>query len=312
MNVPRRASLRARPDLSGTPSAYRARKDYRRSSTAALFFQRLTAAALGLCFAALLVSLGLLSVTSRRAAQPIIARALPTLLQTNALLGIHGADLRAAAASTTTRQMRLPGFPLDAGWSPGEIQTDSNQTLASLIDSRAASQIYQRGPAAFGAGGGQSAAITGPFLSGPWMLRGLLSLLNARTHARLTTVSLLTAAPVLAFLLLFCLQVAGYGRLLGSGLSAGLGALVAVVGTLFLWLVVQLYYGGASSPVALAAWGMAADGLWVMVLLDAVALITCAGLSAAGVLFAALERRAVRQRPLPLSFQQVARRRPLE
>jgi len=267
--------------------------------------------AVAISFSAFLVILGLGTVTGPAVAQRVIARGLPTLLQTDELLSLHRTELRGSAQSSGGQLVTLPGFPVDARWTQSEVTKDSPQTLVAVLDARAAAAVYQRGPAAFAAAGGHGVDVTGPLLSGPWVLHQIFLLLSARSHAHLAKLSLLGAALVLLFLTLLCLQVDSYGRLVGVGISGLCGALLAGLATIFLWLVVQLYAGGASSPVSLTAWGMAADGLWIMVLLDAVAVVACAAMAAAGLAFAALERKASRRHSPPLSFARVARRRPL-
>jgi len=94
---------------------------------------------------------------------------------------------------------------------------------------------------------------------------------------------------------LFFLQVGSYGRLVGIGLTGLIAATVAGFPTLVGWIVVQLNYGGASSPIGSAAWGMISDIAWTMSLVDLVAFVCSTLLVAIGLLFAQLEQRANRQ-----------------
>jgi len=171
------------------------------------------------------------------------------------LLAIHAADLQAAAKESRGSPVRLQGYPVDARLTPAEVTKDSAQRLELLLDARAARAVYDRGAAAFTIAGGRGTSETGPVFSGPWTTREALSLLNARSHARFGKFALALAALTLVFVGLFCLQVAGYGRLVGVGVAGLFGALLAGIATLFVWLVVQFYFRGAASPLAPAGRG---------------------------------------------------------
>ncbi len=150
------------------------------------------------------------------------------------LVSMHLSELR--AQDPPAKIVRLPGFPVAAGWNSGEVQKLSPQALTALLDERAATEIYLHGTAAFSVNGGNSVAVTGPLLSGPWALHQALFLLNARTHAHLAVLAWIAAGLVIVLLATLWLQVDGYGRLVGAGIAGLAGALLAGTVTLFVWL----------------------------------------------------------------------------
>ena len=253
--------------------------------------QRLTAVALALVVLIFLGAYGLYTVTGRAAADRIYARAIPSMTELDRLVALHGAELQTQAQSAAPNTaLTLAGLPIHVSVTADEVRTHTLDGVAQLLEQRAAAAIYDEGAGAFAAPGGVATNATGPLFSATWTVNKAFSLLNARQHKRLSTAALVTGVLALALALAFCLQVGSYGRIVGVGVAALVGALVAGVLTFCLWFVVQVYSSGASAPLAVAAWGMIADVSWIMLLIDGVAAITAAALLALGLIFAALAR----------------------
>jgi hypothetical protein len=312
VTAPQRDRIDRVTRLDGAVPAYRRRARSERAGSGSVA-QRITAMAIGAFFLAFLVTFGLATVTSAATAERIITRSVPALTEVDRLLSIHLADMQATAKSSGQGVISLPGFPVAAGLTPAEVSHDSAATLQLLLDKRAATAIYERGAVAFKANGGQTSGATGPLFSGGWAMHEVLSVLNARDHARFQRYAFVFGALTLAMLAVLCLQVGGFGRLVGAGAAGLVGAVLAGLATFFVWLLVQFSYSGASSPVGSAAWGMIADAAWTMVLIDAVALAACFAILVAGVAFATVDREPIRASESALPFEQRGRRhRPLD
>jgi len=251
--------------------------------------QRLTALAIALVFTGFVGSLGLFTATRADIAQRIIARALPTITELDGLLALHAAELQARAKADPGRPVVFPEFPINVGLPAALVAQAGPQRLAQLLTSRAATAVYERGAAAFAFPEERPTSQTGPLLSSAWAMHQSLGLLNARSHARFARTTLLLGLLVLGLVGAFCLQVGGYGRLVGLGVSGIAAALLAGLVTLAAWLFVQLNYGSANSPLGAAAWGMIADSIWTLVLVDLVVGASCAALALTGYLFARVD-----------------------
>lgn len=316
MNYPRRQ----RPERFGRPERelpeYRARREVYEEPEPGPIGQRLTVVALAFIVLAFVTVYGLTTVTSRATAQRILMRAVPPVTELDRLLSLHAAELRQQAQATPEKPLTLMSFPIPITLGAAEVTSSSPEQLQTLIEQRAAVQLYDHGAAAFAVPGGRSASETGPLFSAPWTVHKAFGLLNARQHARFSKLATILGATGILLALGFCLQVGSYGRIVGIGAAVLVGALVAAIFTFFAWLIVQFYASGATSPLAAAGWGMIADTSWTMVLTDAVVALTGLALLAVGLIFAALGRRpatAPRAAPEPARFApRVGRRRPLD
>ena len=258
--------------------------------------QRLTAVALALAVFFFLGAYGLYTVTGRTVAERIYARAVPNITELDRLVALHGAELQTQAQSAAPgTELSLPGLPIHAPGTAEEVRTHTLDGVTALLEQRAASVIYDQGAAAFAAPGGVATNETGPLLSATWTVHKAFSLLNERQHQRFSTATLAAGALALVLALAFCLQVGSYGRLVGVGVAALVGAIAAGLLSFCLWFVVQLSSSGASAPLAVAAWGMIADASWIVLLIDGVAALTAAALLVLGLIFATLARGSGRQ-----------------
>ena len=250
-----------RPELR--PKAQRSRS----------FLTGLSILAIALVLAGFLIALGLFTATRSATALRIIARAVPAMTEEDTLLVLHGADLQAQAKADLSKPVFLPGFPVNVSIPARAVAGSTPQQIEVLLSDRAAGAIYRDGLRAFTATGNEAVSVTGPVLSSTWTMHQALTLMNARTHARFGQIALVLGLLLVVLIALFCLRVGVYARIAGVGM-AGVGAsLVAGVITLFLWLMTQLNYNSARSPLGTGAWGMLADITWTMALVDAVALV---------------------------------------
>jgi hypothetical protein len=313
MTVPQRDRLNRVTRLDDGVPAYRGRRRSHAPEGGGSVAQRLTAIAIAVFFLGFLCAFGLSTVASPASAERIIARSIPALSEVDRLLAVHLADMQTAAKSSPQGAIALPGFPVPVDLTSSEISHDSVGTLQLLLDRRAAAAIYQRGAAAFTATGEHASNQAGPLFSGDWAMHEALSLLNARQHARFQRYAIALGMLTLAAVAILCLQVGGFGRLVGIGAAGLVGSLLAGLATFFIWLLVQFSYSGADSPVSSAAWGMIADSSWTMVLIDVVALFACLAVLITGVVFAALDRDQLHESRGSLAFDQRGRRlRPLD
>ena len=183
----------------------------------------------------------------------IIARAVPAMTEEDTLLVLHGADLQAQAKADLSKPVFLPGFPVNVSIPARAVAGSTPQQIEVLLSDRAAGAIYRDGLRAFTATGNEAVSVTGPVLSSTWTMHQALTLMNARTHARFGQIALVLGLLLVVLIALFCLRVGVYARIAGVGM-AGVGAsLVAGVITLFLWLMTQLNYNSARSPLGTGA-----------------------------------------------------------
>lgn len=257
-------------------------------------WQRLIAVAIVVVFAVFLTALGLFMVTGPDTARRIIAHAIPTITEEDALLALHGAELQAAAKQANGKPMSLQGFPIAVALPAAVVAGSTPQKVELALTTGAAAAVYDRGLAAFatfGRGGGNE---SGPLLSPIWTLHHILTLLNARTHARLRQLTLGLGLIELALVAVFCLRSDIYGRLMGLGSACVLASLCAGLASGLAWLFVQFNASANSSPLGVAAWGMLGEATWLMILLDLAGLLCSAALLGTGLLFAFLDREPAR------------------
>jgi hypothetical protein len=286
--------------ISKRPSATKATNSERGGGR---FLQRLSALLLGLALIALLPILGLFVATTAGSAQRIIARAVPAFTELDGLVSLHGADMQSRAQADSRSPVVMPEFPISVSLPASQVANASPQRLETLLAERSGAAIYQRGFAAFALSDTRPTNRTGPLLSPQWAMHEALGLLNVRTHGLITKAIDVVGLVTLALLLIFFVQVRSYGRLVGLGVISLLAAILAGLLTLLVWLFMQLNYGGATSALGSAAWGMVADVAWTMLLVDLVAAICAIAVVAVGYVFARIDSDALTDVRVPQQTQ---------
>jgi hypothetical protein len=175
---------------------------------------------LALDLGVLLVTLSFANVTAEGPAKRSLRHSLAILTEVDAYLDDHFETLQQEASQSPEQTVTLPDFPVPVTFTPAEIGANDREGFRALLLTRAADRLYEDGVSLLQEDRGTEVS----FFSPQGALRGGMNFLRPTPHGVLSalTIALAAAAGVLALGLMATGR--GYGRLLGLGLSAFVGA----------------------------------------------------------------------------------------
>jgi hypothetical protein len=225
----------------------------------------------------LIVTWSALRATGREEAEPLIARALVSLTEIDALLDSGYADLLAEAARRPNELLTLPHYPLPVSLGAEEITALSRGEFRARLLRDSASLVHDDGIGAFRRESGRAA---GGIFSARGVIRWSVGRLSADTHEILwlaLAIVLMLAAPAL---IIVVAASAAPDRLRNMGIASLIGGLLMVIASLSTRFALRATANGAGDPFNEALLDIGADTL-AIVLRNAV-IVALLGLSLLG------------------------------
>jgi hypothetical protein len=200
--------------------------------------------------AALIVLTGY-QVTGRTAGVRLLSRLSETLVELDRWLPAHEDDLKAQAQERPAGIVIIDTLPVQVRLAATRVASSSSAMLADSIGRGMGESLYERGTSAFVRAGGDAG------LSATEPVRWAVSLLDRSSHAR-------WRAALLIVGLFFAGSMAGVLMTGSSALQPLLiGASVAAVVSLAVWLLAKLGASVTAGPVDEEIMLMLRDGAWI-------------------------------------------------
>ena len=242
----------------------------------------------------LIVTWSALRATGRDEAEPLIARALVSLTEIDALLDAGYDGLLAEAAARPGELLTLPHYPLPVSLGAAEIGTLSRREFRTRLLADSATMVHDDGIGAFrresSAGGGSPFSARG-------VIRWTVGRLTADTHELLwlaLAVMLILAVPALIIV------VASSGpsdRLRNLGIALLFGGLLMVTASLSARFALRVTANSAADPLNEALLDIGADTLAIVLRNAVIVALLGLGFLGLGEASRALDGRISRTNP---------------
>ena len=234
----------ARPEPQYRP--YRSPYAQRMDDGGAAAGARFAGVLLALSMAALIVVGGLWQVTAPAPAERMLKRILPPLTDLDQTLAAGLDTMREVALGVPSDgSVTVPGLPVLVEVGRQEALTASTEQLRALVLDRMAVMLYNQGAPAFRA---QDAATREPSLFGSqWALQQTLNALTADRHDafRIPRLVLIGLTILLGMLAIWLNE--GPSRLISPGVSIVVGAVLAALAALVIWLGSRVIFGASNA-----------------------------------------------------------------
>jgi hypothetical protein len=194
--------------------------------------QWLSGILLALCLMALFLVVNAYQLTDAGTAQRILARAVATITEIDALLPAIRADLAEATQSGDSPTVTVPLFPVPVELTRDEAAAMSTAELRSRLLDTAAERAYREGMSVFALGDPQAKQDIDPISPEGGVKRGL-GFLSDNNHSALRIAIWVLGGFSVVMGALMLLSTKGMGRITALGaclLGAALPSLVAAVG----------------------------------------------------------------------------------